>query len=481
MNGVTEIEEIRHEYNPRGACFDVFHSREKEVLISGPAGTGKSRACLEKLYAMCLLNPGTRALILRKTLTSLGSSALATWRAYVIKEALEVGYVHFYGGSPQEPPQYRFKNGSTVVIGGLDKPTRIMSSEYDVVYIQEATEITIEDLDMVNTRLRNWRITFQQLIMDCNPDSEEHMLYKRCLSGKCKLLESKHEDNPMLFDRLVRSDGTVEYKVTDHGREYIAKLDNLSGVRYKRLRLGLWVSAEGAIFEEFSPALHVLNWDTDDQDNRLPLPYDWPRYWVVDFGYKHPFVWQCWAEDDDGTLYMYREIYRTEQLIEEHAAAILACVTRIETTTWYNHIEKKEFTREEVVWTEPTPVAVICDHDAQGRATLERHLGIGTQPADKDVSTGLDLVKARLKPTREGYAGVYFMADSVVHRDMALKDAGLPSCTVEEFSSYAYKRAPDGRLTEEPVKRYDDGLDCTRYMIMHRDSRGSARATMLEG
>src|SRR5260370_11787762 len=91
-----------HTYEPRGGCKEMFESREEEILISGPAGTGKSRACLEKIHMICLLTPNTRALILRKTLRSLGSTALVTWRNYVVKEALEVSAVVYYGGSSQE-------------------------------------------------------------------------------------------------------------------------------------------------------------------------------------------------------------------------------------------------------------------------------------------------------------------------------------------------------------------------------------------
>src|ERR1700755_1939014 len=103
---------IVHKYAPRGGCKEVFEARDEEVLVSGPAGTGKSRACLEKIFMVCMLTPNTRALILRKTLASLGSSALQTWRRYVIAEALATGQVVYYGGSAEEPPQYRFKNGS---------------------------------------------------------------------------------------------------------------------------------------------------------------------------------------------------------------------------------------------------------------------------------------------------------------------------------------------------------------------------------
>ena len=99
-----------HVYKPRGGCKEIFDLREEEVLISGPAGTGKSRACLEKIFAVCLATPNVRALILRKTLASLSASALETWRKYVAMEAIATGTVVYYGGSKEEPAQYRFKN-----------------------------------------------------------------------------------------------------------------------------------------------------------------------------------------------------------------------------------------------------------------------------------------------------------------------------------------------------------------------------------
>lgn len=466
--GTTHV----HEYEPRGGCKEVFEARDPEVLISGPAGTGKSRACLEKLLAICLLTPNVRALILRKTLRSLGSTALVTWRNYVVKEALVTGTVVYYGGSSQEAAQYRFKNGSTVTIGGLDNPTRVMSSEYDIVYIQEATEITIEDIEFVKTRLRNWTISFQQLLMDCNPGSDKHPLKLRCNDKACRLIESRHEDNPRLFNL----DGTL----TERGALYIAILDNLTGVRYKRLRQGLWVSSEGVIYEEFDPVIHVLPWAFDDDGNRLPLPQEWSRYWVIDFGFAHPFVLKCYAEGNDGEIYMYREIYMTERTIAEHVETIMGEVTTTAVTRWYDHMNRVERERFETIWIEPKPTAVICDHDAQGRRTFEKLTGLGTVAALKTISDGIDLHKERLKPDGEGYPRFYLMADALVERDERLAQALRPVCTADEYSSYSWKVDKEGRKLDEPIKNGDDGVDCDRYLTMHLDYRGKARVTVLD-
>lgn len=457
-----------HAYKPRGGCLEIFNSREEEVLISGPAGTGKSRACLEKVFAVCLATPNVRALILRKTLASLGSTALVTWRNFVIKEALETGTVVYYGGSREEAPQYRFKNGSTVTIGGLDRPTRIMSSEYDIIYVQEATEISLDDLELIRTRLRNWQIGFQQILMDCNPAGDKHWLKLRCNDGICKLIESRHEDNPRLFNE----DGTL----TNKGTQYIGILDKLTGVRYKRLRLGLWVSAEGIIYEDFDPTIHILPWDYDEDGNRLPLPDEWERYWVIDFGIVNPFVCKWYARGPDGETYMYREIYMTDRTVAEHAKTIMDCVTTIERTEWYDHFNKVTRIREQIVWTEPQPMAVICDHDAEGRRTFEKATGLGTVPAFKNVYEGINAHMEQLKPSPEtGEPQFYLMADALVELDQSLRDRLLPTCTAEEYANYTWKVGTDGRKKDEPRKEDDHGLDCDRYYTAHHQLRGKMR------
>jgi phage terminase large subunit len=55
-------------YQPFGSAKEVFYAQDPEVLIAGAAGTGKSRAVIEKLYACAAIkNPGMRGLMIRKT------------------------------------------------------------------------------------------------------------------------------------------------------------------------------------------------------------------------------------------------------------------------------------------------------------------------------------------------------------------------------------------------------------------------------
>lgn len=432
----TTLAPLVHEYTPAGAAAELFARRDPEVLLAGPAGTGKSRACLEKVHMMALLNPGMRGLIVRKTAQSLTSTSMVTWREHVAAEGLERGVLEFYGGSAQEPAQFRYANGSRVMLAGMDKPSKVMSSEYDLVYIAEATELTVADWEALTSRLRNGRVSFQQIIADCNPDRPTHWLKQRADAGRTVMLHSRHEDNPRLFDGAV---------MTDAGRSYIAKLDALTGVRKARLRYGQWVAAEGVIYDAFDPAVHLVSKPKDP-------PHDWARYWTVDFGFTHPFVLQCWAIDPDGRAFLYREIFKTQGLVEDHAARILRAVTRADG-----------------VWREPKPTAIICDHDAEDRATLERHLKMPTVPAKKAVSPGIEATQVRLRDRR-----LFVLRDAVLDRDEALVEAGRPASTHEEIGGYVWNEAKD-----QPVKDQDDGMDAMRYLVAHLDLQPTVRMRWL--
>jgi phage terminase large subunit len=407
----------------------------------------------------CLATPGVRALAVRKTLVSLTASGLVTYREHVAKYSILAGDVVWFGGSRQEPASYRYSNGSRLVVGGMDDITKVMSSEYDICYVQEATELQEDEWEKLTTRLRNHKISFQQLLADCNPDAPTHWLLQRTYKGLTKMLESRHEDNPTLFN----DDGTL----TESGADYIGKLDRLTGVRYYRLRQGLWVAAEGVIYDEFDPAVHLVDFadiipggkEIQAKGKKLTardIPEEWPRFWAVDFGYVNPMVIQCWAEDPDGQLIMYRELYQTRKTVDQHAKDILDVVAPVDADG------KRK-------WIEPKPRAVICDHDAENRAVLARELNLPTKPANKKVKKGIEAVQRRLRPRADGRPGIVFVRDAVMSRDQELVDAKKPAGTIEEFPSYVWDIRDGGKTKDEPVKEDDHGMDTTRYLVMYRD------------
>lgn len=443
---MTAVEPVVHAYAPRGAAADVFTCRDIEVVLSGPAGTGKSRAALEKLNMLALINPGFQGLILRKTRASLGSTALKTWTRFVATEALANGTVKYFGGSDERPAGYYYANGSFVGVGGMDKPDKIMSSEYDVVFVQEAIELTETDWESILTRLRNGRLSFHQLVGDTNPAEPSHWLKQRCDDGRATMLHALHTDNPV----YTNPDGTR----TEAGHQYIGQiLGQLSGVRRDRLLHGLWVAAEGIVWGDFHPATHLIDeHPTHPGVTRRKIPRDWPRIWTIDFGYTNPTTVQWWAIDPDGRAILYRQLYRTRTLIADHVKTII------------------KTTHRNGQWKEPRPAAIVCDHDAEARGQLQQALGLTTIAANKSVIPGIEAVEDRLRPAGDGIPRILMFRDTLIDRDPELTANAKPACLEEEIPGYIWEPTKDGKpVKEQPVKIDDHGCDAMRYLAAHLD------------
>lgn len=436
----------------RGPMRQIFSCRDPEIVLSGPAGTGKSVALWHRLHAALIKYPGARALALRKTLTSLTSSGIVTFEREILHPA--EGVV-FFGGSAREPAGYRYPNGSRLIVGGMDRATKILSSEYDLIYIQECTEVGEAEWELCSSRLRSNRMPYQQMLGDCNPDAPTHWLRQRSAAKKLTLYETRHEHNPAYWDAKTQTP-------TPLGHTYLARLDNLSGVRYKRYRLGLWVAAEGQVYEEYDPAVHVIYPDA------LPAGWQsWRRVWAVDFGYTNPFVWLEFAISPDADMYLVREIYRAERLVEDHARDILEATGR----RMIYDAQGRPTGRIELTREKPDPLPersdFVCDHDAEDRRTLEMHLGIPTAPAAKTISDGIQAVQGALRPQVRGSGAprpvLYFLADSLIHPpDTQLLDKKLPTRTIDEFAGYVWN---DRVKKEMPVDADNHGMDPTRYAV----------------
>lgn len=463
---------LRHVYVPRGAAREVLECQDDEVLVAGPAGTGKSRACLEKLHIILLAVPNVKALAVRKTMVSLSATGMQTFKEHVAKQSIAAGHVKFFSGNRTEPAAWLYTNGSKLVIGGLDNPMKIMSTEYDLIYIQEANEVTLTDWESCTSRLRNGVLNYQQLLADCNPDSEHHWLYMRWQNpdSGLRMLNAKHTDNPVYYD-VERG----EY--TEKGKAYVlGKLARLTGVRRARLYEGRWATAEGVIYENWDPQIHLVD--------RFDIPEEWPRYWGIDFGHSHPFVCQWWAEDPDGRLYRYREIHMRGRLVEEHAATMLLASTRRvkgKTRTYTSGEQvQKDIASGDLVWNEPIPDAIITDHDAEGRGTLVKHLGLATTAANKTVVEGIDAVAARLNVQDDGKARLYLLRDSLHELDTVAEGEAQPLCTEAEMPAYVWARDSSGKLKKDtPVKEGDDGCDTMRYVVAYFDLGAGSNARWL--
>jgi PBSX family phage terminase large subunit len=417
-------------YAPYGGARELFLTRALEVCLDGPAGTGKTVAALNKVHLALLKYPNARALVARKTNVDLAASALVTYQQNVLHPGDGVTY---FGGNKVKPAAFRYPNGSEMIVTGLDKPEKVKSQEYDLAYVNEATECDEEDIEQIRSRLRNGKMPYRQLMMDCNPGAPHHWLNQRMNTGTTTRLLSRHQDNPRYYDRVAEA-------WTAEGEAYINEvLGGLTGVRFQRLALGKWVSAEGLVYDEWDASLHIVP--------RTPIPGEWPRYLALDFGYTNPFVAQWWAQDPDGRLILYREYVQTKRTVDQHAAEV-----------------------KRLSHGEPMPRVVIADpEDADGRAMFTRVTGWPTIAAHKEITSGVQAVKARLRQAGDGRPRLQVMKGALVHRDPELMAAKKPIGFCEEVESLVWDTRNNRRQGEEPMPGDDHALDTARYMVAHFD------------
>lgn len=417
----------------RGAAAEMFQDSGPEILLCGAAGTGKTVAAMMKLHVDSATIPGMQSLIVRQTHASLVASTLVAFEQFVARDELAAGKVKWFGGSGSKPAGYRYPNGSMIMVGGMDNPGKVLSMSLDRIVVDESNQISVTAYETLLTRLRGSAPTYKQIVGCCNPDHPDHYLKQRAddPDTALRLLTSVHRDNPYLYN----ADGTI----TPDGESYVRFLQALTGIRRARYLEGRWVGAEGLVFDDWRDDHHVID--------LAQVPEITRRIWSIDFGYSNPFTWLEWGIDGDGRMYLLREIHKTQTLVEDHAREILRL------TGGYR------------------PEAIICDHDAEDRATLERHLGMPTVAAKKAVSRGVQLTQSRMRLAGDGKPRLFVVRDSVQGRDDTGAAQKRPRGVRGEITGYVWQteRGADGIPKETPQKVNDHAMDAMRYAVAYLD------------
>lgn len=390
-------EQLSSVYELRGAAADLFRLKSPEILVEGPAGTGKTTAVCLRIVELTQRFPGSRALLVRKTRASMTQSVLTTL------EKIEFPRSAVARGNRST---YLQPNGSEIVVAGLDNADRIMSSQYDVIAAFEATELTLDDWEKLITRLRNGVMPWQQAIADCNPSAPSHWLNTRA-AGAMRRLKSNHQDNPRLW---------IQGQWTAHGAEYIARLNELTGVRRARLRDGLWAAAEGLVYPELATA-------TFSQ-----LPAGVARVVAgVDWGWTDPTAIVVGVLGHDGVLRVVDEVYQSRLAMDQLAALIREKISK-----W--KVEQ-----------------LFCDPARADLIAQLRRLDSPAQPNRvRQIETGIAMVQQRLG------------------RGLLAVSEGCWNL-LRESAEYQYALDKSGRPKSLPQDANNHAMDALRYLICGLD------------
>ncbi len=406
-----------------------------ELVICGPAGTGKTYPVWAVIHDLCKSYP-LRVLALRATRASLTESVLVTYEEEVLARD---GWSHIADGAGRaHRTSYVYPHsGATIVPAGLDRnPSRILSTAWDVISINETIEVKEEIWETLGSRIGRPRPprygvrgdlmpTFGWLWGDTNPGAPDHWLKKRCERGTATLWNTTHKANPAMWDGKGW---------TLAGLSYLDTLNRLTGIRRKRLLEGLWVQGEGVWFDTFDPSVHVTEKAEYDAKYKTVL--------AIDTGLRTGAVWFQLREAWDGStqVYVFADYFAdgAERDIKAYGKAL-----EILSTTGGRRIDR--------IVHDP---AGTHREDA-GPSSIGEFLRAGIQRLEPwplfSVRNGLDLVESFVGGTTETPPAALF-----VH----------PRCTnlVNAFAGYQRKRMNGVWMDEpqDPQHPYEDLMDALR-------------------
>ena len=216
--------------NPRQEEF--LKCEKKYVAFGGARGGGKSWAVRTKAVLMALKYPGIRILLVRRTMPELESNHLRFLRRQL------AGVAEYKAASRQ----LVFPGGSVLELGycGCDGDMdRYQGAEFDVICIDEATQLKEEWLRQFAACLRGVNEFPKRMYYTCNPGGPGHGYIKR-----------------LFIDRRYRAgERAEEYafipaRVTDNQALLRAQPDYLRQLEALPLRLRqAWLEGKWDVFE----------------------------------------------------------------------------------------------------------------------------------------------------------------------------------------------------------------------------------------
>jgi len=203
-------------------------------------------------------------------------------------------------------PEY---GGGTLAFRNLDDVSKYQSSEFAFELVDELTKDPKEVFDFLRTRLRWPGIEDTKFLAGTNPGGIGHTWVKDMwLDHKFDVNEkeaeqfffipAKAEDNPYL------------------SKSYYTSLESLPEGLRKAFLEGDWDLFKGQYFAEWRRDIHTCT--------PFQIPVDWKKIITIDYGFSAPSAVYWCAVSPDGIVYVYRELYITEQTFSDLTKLIVA-------------------------------------------------------------------------------------------------------------------------------------------------------------
>lgn len=279
-------------------------------------------------------------------------------------------------------------------------------------------EVALMPRSFVEQALARCSVEESRFWFNCNPEGPEHWFYREWICRREQknmlYLHFTMEDNPAL-SRRVR-----------------ARYESLyTGVFYDRYVRGLWVAAEGLIYDMFCPERHLLRREPECAGD---------CYISVDYGTRNPTVFLLWQRERNGTRWICRREYYWDGRRQMHQK------------TDGEYADDLAELLDGVI-----PRAVVVDPSAASFITELRRRGWTVLNGKNAVADGIRAVSQLLR------------ADEIAFQDQCVQ-------TAAEFRAYVWDEKAAAQGLDKPVKEHDHCMDAVRYFVTTVIVRGGVRA-----
>lgn len=289
-----------------------FHdATEYDVLFGGAAGPGKSLALLMEGLRACVNYPRIRVGAFRRTFPELEESLLAELASYSYAAVLDATYDSTHH-------DLNFANGSKLMFRyaeNLKDATRRQGGQYQLLLFDERTLTPPAVVRYLCSRVRSGKTQIPVLGIRSasNPGGPGHAEVRK------EYIDATDYGARVVVDERGRTVRFIPARLSDNPHinpEYVSDLNALPDEMRRAFRDGSWDVFAGMVFTEWNRDRHLVP--------PFVIPAEWARYCGVDYGWTAPTAVLWAARDQDGRLWLYRELTMVQTPEREQARRILA-------------------------------------------------------------------------------------------------------------------------------------------------------------
>ena len=400
------------------ACFaEVDESRLRYIIMKGSAGSGKSVDTATNYILRLMEDKGRNLVCIRKSDITNRDSTYAELTGAIYR--MFGSKYDKYWAIKQSPLQLTFKpNGNQVIFRGVNddkqreklKSITFQRGKLTDVWIEEATEITQADFEIIDDRLRGElpEGQFYQIRMTFNPVNKNHWIKKVFFDISDPNVLTHH--STFLNNKFI----------DDAYRQRMERRKLVDPEGYRIYGLGEWGEIGGLILKNWK--IEEISLNLNDYDD-IAIGQD--------FGFNHAnAILLLGIKDDD--IYILNEVY----VYEKETAEIIPLA------------KEKDFPKNKRMW---------CDSAEPDRIKTWKGAGFMAKGVDKGGSAGS--VKAQI----DWLKGVV-SKDKVIKRTIYVH----PQCvnTIKELQQWKWKKDErTGTYLDEPVPFQDDAMAALRYGV----------------